>query len=324
MEENLVGYLLKSLDAGERHQVEASLQTQPELRARLQLLERALAPLAADVETPEPRPGLILSTLALIAEHQCHQLPSAPPPSRNQVETMGRRRLRRPDVLVAAMLLVVLGGIGASALVHLWRDRVYRRECENNLRLVWGGLQQYCDANNGSFPRVEEKGPRSVAGIFVPILNDNQLLSSEVSLTCPAQGRRAVQCRSIHELEELYDTQPKAFHEEARQLAGNYAYTLGYRDGAGHHGLRCDSGEKDKLPIMADRLESLSQSNSPNHGGQGQNVLYLGGNVRFCTQRTVGINSDDIYTNWDQQVLAGKAREDTVLGPSDASPTPGE
>jgi hypothetical protein len=322
MDENLVGYLLNALDAEERQQVEASLQAQPELRGRLGLLERAVVPLAADAEAPAPPPGLVLSTLARIAEHQCHKLPPAPPPSRNQVETSGRRWLRRPDVLVAAMLLVILSGIGTSGLVHLWRDHVHRRDCENNLRLIWGGLQQYCDAHEGNFPRVEERGPRSVAGIFVPILCDSQMLSPDVSLNCPAQNRQPFQCRSVDELEDLYRNQPDVFHQEARKLAGNYAYTLGYRDGAGYHGLRCDTAGKDSLPIMADRLESLRQSNSPNHGGRGQNVLFLGGSVRFCTQRTVGINGDDIYTNWDQQVLAGKAREDTVLGPGDASPTP--
>jgi hypothetical protein len=48
MEENLVGYLLKSLDDATHQQVEASLEMSPELRSRLRLLERALAPLSAD------------------------------------------------------------------------------------------------------------------------------------------------------------------------------------------------------------------------------------------------------------------------------------
>ncbi len=189
MDDNLVGYLLKSLDDETQQQVEASLQSSPELRARLKLMERALAPLAADADTPEPPSGLVLSTLARIAEHQCHKLPPAPPPPRSQRVLPMRRWGRRPNVLVAALLLVVLGGVGASALVHLWRDRVSRLECANNLRLIGEGLRGYCVGHDGDFPRVEEKGPRSVAGIFVPVLRDNGMLSPQVSVVCPARGR---------------------------------------------------------------------------------------------------------------------------------------
>src|SRR5262245_29515886 len=130
MEENLVGYLLKSLDDATHQQVEASLATSPELRARLGLLERALAPLEADAEPPGPRPGLVLSTLGRIAEKQCRKLPDAPLP-RHQLAPAGRHWMRRPDVLVAACLLIVLGGLSTSTLVHLWRNYNARMECQN-------------------------------------------------------------------------------------------------------------------------------------------------------------------------------------------------
>lgn len=322
MDENLVGYLLKSLDDETHQQVESALAASPALRARLELLERALSPLAADTETPEPPPGLILSTLARVAEYKCRKLPDAPPPSRGQSAAVGRNWLRRPDALVAAVLLILLGGVSASALMHMWRDYNARLECQNNLRVIWGGLQRYCDSHDGSFPRVEESGSRSVTGMFVPVLLDSGSLTPETSFRCPTQASRPPHPRSLRELEELYQRDPEGFRQVAGQLAGDYAYTLGYRDEAGHHGLRCDSG--DRLPIMADRLGPLSQRNSANHGGGGQNVLYLGGRVIWCTQRTVGIDGDDIFVNWDNRVLAGKAREDTVLGPGDATPTPPE
>jgi hypothetical protein len=320
MEENLLGYLLKTLDDDEARQVEASLRQSPHLRSRLELLERAAAPLESDRELPSPRPGLILSTLAFIAEHQCRKLPDAPPPSRHQALPAGRPWLRRPDVLVAAVLLLLLGGVGSSYLVHLWRDYEGRNQCRGNLMLLWSGLQRYCDAHEGNFPRVEENGAHAVAGMFVPTLHDSGMLASNVSIACPAQERRAAAPPSVRELEELYAHDADAFRLEARKLAGGYAYTLGYHDAAGHHGLRCDFGEQ--LPIVADRLESTTQRNSGNHGGDGQNVLYLSGHVEWRSNRNAGINGDDIFVNWDNQVLAGKAREDTVLGSGDASPTP--
>lgn len=322
MEDNLAGYLLKALDDDAQHQVEAALRESPELRSRLERMERALAPLAADNEAPEPPPGLSLAALARIAEYQCRKLPDAPPPPRNQSVPSSRSRLRRPDVLVAALLLITLGGIGSSALVHLWRDHYGRAACRENLARLWIGLRGYCDHHNGNFPLVEEHGPHGVAGIFVPMLGDSGVLSPEVRVSCPAQDVIAAERRSVREMEQLYEQSPEAFREEARKLAGGYAYTLGYVDAAGFHGLRCDSG--DHLPIIADRLESLMQRNSANHGGAGQNVLYLGGHAEWHSNRNAGINGDDIFVNWDKELRAGKAREDTVLGPGDASPTPRE
>ncbi|HEX4608078.1 MAG TPA: hypothetical protein VH092_07725, partial [Urbifossiella sp.] len=46
----------------------------------------------------------------------------------------------------------------------------------------------------------------------------------------------------------------------------------------------------------------------------GQNVLFAGGNVRFATVPTVGVNGDDIYRNNLGRVAAGLDRVDTVLG----------
>jgi prepilin-type processing-associated H-X9-DG protein len=327
MEENLVGYLLKALDDEPQRQVEASLHESPELRARLELLERALAPLAADDETPQPRPGLVLSTLARIAEYQCRKLPDAPSPPPSQSVPVSRSWMRRPDVLVAALLLIVLGGIGSSTLMRLWGDYHSRTVCRNNLLQLWQGLHRYCDVHDGNFPRVEEQGAHGVAGVFVPILGESGMLDAKVSIACPAQERRPPDSRSLREMEELFARDPNQFRVEALKLGGGYAYTLGYHDTTGYHGLRCDTVETDSLkllPIVADRLESLMQLNSANHGGTGQNVLYLDGHVEWRTTRRAGINGDDIYVNRHDQLLAGEDREDTVLGPGDASPTPRE
>ncbi|HTU89106.1 MAG TPA: hypothetical protein VMF69_03320 [Gemmataceae bacterium] len=319
MEENLAGYLLKALDDETQRQVEASLRESPELRSRLGLLQRALAPLAADRDMPEPHPGLALSALARIAEYQCRKLPAAPPPPPSQIPPAGRHWMRRPDALVAALLLIVLGGIGLSFVLHLWRG-YYRTACQENLGRIGRGLQSYCAAHDGNFPFVEENGPRGVAGIFVPMLCDSGILGPDVSVACPAQEHRPQKQRSLWELEELYRRDPARFRRETLDLAGGYAYSLGYVDAdGGYHGLRRDFG--DYLPIVADRLESVAQSNSVNHGGAGQNVLHVGGHVAWRTNRYAGINGDDIFVNRDNRVLAGKDREDTVLGPGDASPS---
>jgi hypothetical protein len=315
MDENLVGYLLGTLDPEAHGQVAAYLAEHPEARARLEALEQALAPLEADRADPDPPPGLAARALARVAEHHLLRLPDAPAPARSQFGGPPRRRLRPADALVAACLVVVVGGL-ASSLVARWWNRQQRTECANNLRQFWVALRAYGDQREGEFPRAEPEGARGVAGIFVPALQDAGVLG-EVSVGCPAQGRRPPPRYSVGELEELYATSPEQFRAAARTLAGNYAYTLGYQEGGHLCGLRGDSG--DSLPILADR-SSPAGGNSPNHGGDGQNVLYVGGWVRWCARPTAGVGGDDIYLNRHNQVLAGVNRIDTVLGPSDARP----
>jgi hypothetical protein len=55
-------------------------------------------------------------------------------------------------------------------------------------------------------------------------------------------------------------------------------YSLGYFEGGIHRGLHRKSG--DGQPILADRLPAPDRPASLNHGGSGQNVLFLGGRVQ--------------------------------------------
>src|SRR5262249_19482145 len=116
MDENLVGYLLQSLDPDTQAQVEDYLQTHPEARARLDRLRLALEPLAADGEDVEVPSGLWVRTLAHIAHVRCRKpktlpfpgdyrgLPTAPRPAWSQWLGSGPSWLRRADVIVAAVL----------------------------------------------------------------------------------------------------------------------------------------------------------------------------------------------------------------------------
>jgi hypothetical protein len=173
---------------------------------------------------------------------------------------------------------------------------------------------------------VEAKPPRNHAGYYLPILRDAGVLPSDDSLACPANGRRPPAVLPP-DLEALYHSRREEFRETIRRVGGSYAYSLGYsvngkRD---HHGLT--RRMEDELPIMADRPPFTSAANfftanSPNHGGRGQNILFIGGHVRFCTSRFAGLNNDDIFLNVDHRVEAGRGPRDTVLGSSEASPYP--
>jgi prepilin-type processing-associated H-X9-DG protein len=330
MDENLVGYLLNAIDPDTHRRVDDYLRGHPEARGRLELLRGALAPLAADREPVAPPPGLWVNTLARVAEYRCRNLPFAPPPgSRSAVPS--RSWWRRPDALVAAAILLVTVSLVSPALQKL-RHRHYQVEaCKNNLRLFHQAVTAYCDLHNNQLPMVQAEPPCNVAGVFVPILNQAGVLRPEISVSCPSREHRPPACQSLDDLRDVWRTRPDEFYRYSASLTTCYAYSLGYRDEAGRlHGLRRDPGQshQDFLPILADRPPfdqrdpAVTDGNSRNHGGDGQNVLYLDGHARFCTTRTVGVGGDDIYVNRRRQVAAGLDRDDTVLAASAARPDP--
>lgn len=339
MDENLVGYLLNALDPDTHRQVESHLRTDPEAQRRLEVLRRALRPLAADAEEEEPPPGLWVRTLGHVAHDQCRRraadappagraayraLPRAPRPG-GEAEP-ARSWWRRADVLVAAGVLFAVLSLGVSVLPGLWQHQ-QRLACQNNLRLFGQALSAYSVNHDHEFPKVEAEPPRNVAGIFVPMLRDSGVMPADVTLCCPGGGNRPAPCPTLAELEDLRRRRPEDFQAAVRRLAGCYAYSLGYGPAPDdHHGLRDDDG--DGLPILADRPDfaggRVGPGNSPNHGGRGQNVLYIDGHVRFCTARTVGVNRDDIYVNQHGDVAAGRDLLDSVLGASSATPYPPE
>jgi hypothetical protein len=325
MDHDLLGYLMNCLDPDEYRRVEEYVRSQPDAARKLERLRQALAPLAADAEPEKPPRSLVLGTLALVAEFECSRpkLPPAPPPrpqERSPVSRDAWQLFRRADVLVAATLLMALTGLTAALIVRV-RHQEQIVACKHNLHLWWNALDRYSDTDKNalSFPRVEMEGPRSFAGVFVPLLHDAQTVPPEASVGCPALSIQAPTNLSMAQLEFLYKQNPSEFQNLMPTLSRDYAYSLGYVDNGKLYGLRRDSGNL--LPILADRPPDNLIGSSPNHGGFGQNVLYIGGEVRWCAARTVGIGGDDIYVNKQGLVLPGENRNDTVLAPSEATPS---
>jgi prepilin-type processing-associated H-X9-DG protein len=325
MEENFIGYVIDALDERTKRAVEAYLAQHPEARQKLAIFKQALAPLAADAEAPAAPPGLVERTLAKVAEHICadekrpDDLPQAPPVSPAAL-SIGRSWWRRPDILVAACLLVTVVGVG---LVVLGRMRgpsstAMLAECKNNLRQFYMALQNYRE-QHGEFPDIGKEAPRDVAGMVVPILTDAGMLSPSASIRCPGIGAPLSCQLTVAALRAMSDAE---FDQRSPCLSMCYAYSLGYRDpggalhGPGDNPQACWS----QTPIMADRppAEGVLR-NSINHGGTGQNVLFADGHVRFLPLRTLGAD-DDIFLNRDNIVAAGLDATDTVLGYSAARP----
>ena len=327
MDENLVGYLLKSLDADEQRAVEEHLRKHPEAQKRLEQLRRGLDLLGVDGGDAEPPDGLWVRTLARVAEHKCRTLPVVPPPAAKPAPAGRSSWWRRADVLVAAALLILVGGLGVIGMAAL-SDKRHVTECQENLHRFHNALMAYAEKHEDArFPWVESQAPKNFAGSFIPALCEEGVLPSDVTVGCPGSEPRAPTPITFAQLGELYRSRPDEYHDTTRALAGCYAYSLGYRDpeGTRHYGLTRNMDGR--LPIMADMppcrtANDVEPGNSLNHDGKGQNVLFIDGHVEFMTTRSVG-GDDDIYLNAERRVAAGRSSRDAVLGRSDAVPYPG-
>lgn len=322
MDENLVGYLLDALDPADRRKVDQYLQKSPEAQRRLDVLRRALAPLAADRDVGEPPAGLAVRTLARVAEYRCRELPPAPRVvSRPAVPV---RWWRRADVLAAAgiflcAVLLVPPGLHKA---RFQRDRI---ACQNNLRVLGQALLRYADGHDEAFPDLTHpsadprrqplaEGRPYPAGVFVPALLDAGVLDPEdVSVRCPGNGGRMRCERTLAEIDAMSDDQLDGC---APRLVPCYAYNLGYHDGQPIVGLRRDG---DVLPLAGDAPPfPCTAGNSRNHGGAGQNVLFTDGHVGWLVGRVFG--GDDFFVNEANQPKAGIHRGDNVLGASGTRP----
>jgi prepilin-type processing-associated H-X9-DG protein len=316
MHDQLLDYLLDQLDEPARLEVEARLKLDPDVRREFDVLRQALEPLAVDAEIVPPQ-NLAARAIAHVAEHLCTDLPKAPVIAR--IDGSSRAWWRRADVLVAASLLLIFVGIGIPAIFKIRSSLASAAivECANNLREFHVAMQAYKD-QHGTLPVIVDKTPRDVAGMVAPVLKEAGVLPATFNVSCPAHGVFQP-CSLTHA--ELQALPAERFAQEAPKLLVSYAYSLGYRDANNvwHAVARPDDQLEAFVPLLADTPPAgAAPGNSLNHGGRGQNILYLDGHVRFLTLRSVA--GDDLFLNRANRVAAGLDCGDAVLGYSAARP----
>ena len=320
MEVNLVGYLLEALDSPERQRVEEYLAESPEGQAQLELLRQALLPL--DRDTIDPPADLALRTIGLVAEHIVNTEGSVAEPGNSPVaeflRSVGHREpapFKLPDVpvypyrgseanpvyirrrtvistigLSAAALLIGVTAIGTLRQV---RDV---QACQNNMRVMHQAFNSYCDVHDDKYPQV---APNEDVRTALGKMKTAGTMPCDASFACPG-----------------------ADHAPA-SAAIDYAYTLGYRDGPELRGL-VRNAENNQMPLFADAPERKNDQAVPINHRKGQNVLFAGGHVRFCTNPFVGPEiagkGDDIYFNSVHEIHAGTCKLDVVLGGANDRP----
>jgi prepilin-type processing-associated H-X9-DG protein len=311
MDENLVGYLLNALDVDTQRDVARYVRDHPEAQQQLERLRQALAPLAADRDEIDPPRGLAIRTLARIAEYRCRELPRAPVTAAARTPPRSRGGWRWADALVAAALLLTVGGLLLSLRPRVMAH-VERLACQNNEKKFWDACEGYRNVkgHQDEYPNVAEHKPLDVAGITLPVLMEAGVLRPEnFSVRCPPDGALSG-CHTT--LAELRNLSEEEFSRRAPELLGCYGYSLGYWDSGQLHGVWHSD---DHQALLADRPpEGGGPGNSPNHGGRGQNVLFVDGHVEWHPTRM--LHGDDIFRNENHEIHAGVDRNDIVIGSS--------
>ncbi len=194
------------------------------------------------------------------------------------------RRLRIPDFISVAAVLLIVASIALPTLNHV-RQRSVDISCENNMRLVGTGLNQYAQDHNGAMPMMS-----AGFGMDGQWINIAPLVSggycSEGHVNCPGHHQPLQPSFS-------YQLQPA----DGRQLA---------RGGS----ERALLGDRNPLIDAAKLGHHLSPlTNSFNHNQRGQNILMADNSTRWLDVPIVN-GSDNIW-------LPGRSANLTEIHPDD-------
>lgn len=328
--EHLLGYLLGALERTEHEQVAAELQANPALRAELRRLEDCLGRVGLhcaghDEAGPDKEPdhfdppaGLAQRTCRLVAAR--HQELVVTRQSWTVATAESQRGMTWVNLLTVASVLIAGAAIFFPALNHSL-EQAERAACQNNMRQIGFALHEYAERDpSGNVPRVELVGNGGVAGIYAPLLAGKQLILDTATFLCPSMART----RKSHKLhvptqEEIDQANGEALRELQRTMGGDYGYNLGYRVG-NEVVPPCNSGRCEYVLLSDAPSNQQPGRQSANHGGNGQNVVYEDGHIKFIRTIPSPQLPDDPFFNLEGRVGAGLNQNDHVIGASGDRP----
>lgn len=213
-----------------------------------------------------------------------------------------RMRSFREIAAVAAMIVLAVG-LGVPSVLHM-RERGQRLACTQNLANIGRGMQAYALANNNSLPFAGWSANNSWRPTDEPGLQ--VLPNHRHAYALPQHGYVPVRifvCPSAQGL-PMPEEQVGKHNDFLESRNVSYAYQ-------NMAGVRPSLFDAPGLPVFGDDnplfdngwplfetlgLSDPANANSRAHGGAGQNVLTLDGNVKWITNPNAGVNNDNIWT----------------------------
>lgn len=299
---------LGRLTPEERRELEMRIQANPALAAEheaLTALFNALNSVRDDVPTPPPDLAARISArvAALGAAPRLIARPRrvAEPAELADVGLIRVRNFR--DIAAVAAMIVLAIGVGVPSMLNM-RHRAQRALCTEHLAGIGRGLQSYAMANQYNLPFAGWGANRTWRPSDDPALQvwPNRrhiypLVRAERLPTrvfvCPATRGLAMPQDRVDAYDDFIES-------------NNVTYA--YQNMAG---VRPSLRDDPDIPILADDnplfdngwplfdrlgLSNRAAANSRAHGGAGQNILTIRGNVRWITNPTVGPRDDNIWT----------------------------
>jgi len=320
MREDLLGYLLGALEGDERERVEREIERNPSLEREISALQARLDPLRETSLDFEPPFGLATRTCALVEQHRETTDVTSEPVKLKEApaELNHRNRFRWYDLVVGACVLIVGFALIFPAIARS-RQMAQRQACERNLQQVALALQSYSEQANGYFPAIPLQGNRAFAGVFAPMLVENELVNDPGVFVCAssplASGDRGWQMPSLQEIDQ---TEGRALAKARESASGSYGYNLGvgvdgqYQPPKNHN--------REFFALVADSPTiHLPDRRSMNHGRRGQNVLYEDGHIVFVSG-LADQYEDHPFLSRRGNVEPGLDADDAVIGRSNTPP----
>ena len=316
--EQLLGYLLDALDDAERTEVEQQLATNPDWNYELESLALTLEPLAETYEEFEPPAGLAERTTSMIAAGT-----KVTPATKgfgpvSRAESRSRNRWSIADVVVMAGICLS-GSLLFFPAISQSRYAARLQACQNNLRELGFALIDYSEkAGQGYFPEVPIEGNRAVAGIYAPVLLDAGYLTDETRIICPSSTLvQQTVGWEVPSLEEIDQASGRTLILIQRSIGGSYGYNLGVVIDGRHRAPRNLGRTYFALMADAPSLQGVG-SRGVNHGGNGDNILYEDGHIRYVVEHRAG--GDDPFVNRLGWTEAGVDANDAVVAPGFTPP----
>lgn len=328
-DETLFGYLLGGLTDAEMAQVDAALESSPELRQRLDDLKVLMDPLTGSAQEYEPRSDLVQETLSLVAEQGLQPNRSGRFSDSTYFdwsETPKATRIAWMDSFVA----IAAGILFLSFLlptVWQWRETARQFACAENLRHVGYGLLSYVNFSpSRQIPPIEVQGPKAFAGMYAIHLRDQSMLDSVRWVQCPSN--RSISTLSfIPTSDQFLAATPEQQNVFRYLVGGNYAYNLGVLVDGSYRTPRLDLPIRfavlgDRWPSVNGVVEDTSRPLSL-HGDRAANMLFNDGSIRLIRIPTPGDSGsrsaasiDNPFLNQELEQGVGIGIEDACLGPS--------